>query len=59
MHTYEEVAIKTEPMKSVQLLKGYQSYKILGATSNLFTFLYILESKILSFINVDHHCIST
>lgn len=60
MHTYEEVAIKTEPMKSVQVLKGYQSYKILGATRNSFTFLYvymyIFESKIPSFMNVVNHC---
>lgn len=49
MYTYEEVAIKTESIKDMFLLKERQCYKILGAMrSYLFSFNH--------FMHVNNEC---
>lgn len=43
LHTFEEVAIKTEPIKSMQLLKENHFYIMLGANRNII--MYFIHDK--------------
>jgi len=42
MYTFEEVAIKIEPIRSMHLLKEKQCYKMLNANSTFLFFIHIV-----------------
>lgn len=60
MHTFEEVAIKVESIKSLHLLVEHRFYKILGSMRNYLIHSIErinLKSKIISFYVLHNHVV--